>query len=447
MNKSNRNNINEAGQIIYLVAIGIVLLFGFLGLAVDGGRLYSENRRAQHAADNAAMTGALYIGQNYQTLEDQQASGVAAVCNAGILCISNKTGKIALESAGFHISDYLVDYNIVAHPSPYSGIEYVDIEVVLEVEIDPYFAKVFTDQPLRTKVVSVARVYPSQNFAFGYSMISTKRDICEGIKISGSVDILLAAGGVHSNSSDPDCDAIWIKGGHNTSVTINGPFTGSSTLGLDGNPDLIPTLPYEIIPPVTLPAITPPECNDPVPVSSIEDAVTGKLTFYPGNHSSIEIERPGDIIFEPGIYCVHGGMKILGGTFYGDGVLFYIVDGDVDFSANAEIHITAPTGGVSDIHGRTIYDGLVIYSNPETLGTVVIQGNADSEFSGTVFAPGEPPLPQPKCKFIGDGVGVSINYGIQMICSTIEVNGNATLNFSFSDELLYSPPPLLNLLH
>jgi hypothetical protein len=426
-----------------------VLLFGFLGLAVDGGRLYSENRRAQHAADNAAMTGALYIGKNYQILESQDESASRDCSGGGILCLSQRTGEIALGSAGFLVSDYLVGYDIVVQPSPYGGIKYVDVSVDLEVEIDPYFAKVFTDQPLRTKVFSEARVYPTQNFAFGYSMISTSETICDGITIEGSSTTILQAGGLHSNTADPNCDAVRIQGATGILVDITGPFTGSSTLGTIGNPVVTSTDPYiGDLPPFTLPDITPPECVDP-PLSHTDDGA-GTLTYYPGNQYDMSFESSGTIInFEPGIYCVHGGMKILGGTFYGPGVLFYIVSGDVDISANAELHVSAPTGGVSDINGKTIYDGLLIYSNPETTGKIFIAGNAGSEMSGTIYAPGPPPVPQPKCEIIGDSVteGDSISLGLQLICSTIKVSGNGSLNLSFNEDLLYSPPPVLGLLH
>jgi uncharacterized membrane protein len=51
-----------------LVALALVVVFGFAALAVDGGRSYSEKRRAQNAADAAAYAAAMAAaeGQNWR---------------------------------------------------------------------------------------------------------------------------------------------------------------------------------------------------------------------------------------------------------------------------------------------------------------------------------------------------------------------------------------------
>ena len=49
---------SEHGQTIVLIGLALVVLFGFAALAVDGGRLYAEQRRAQNAADAAAYAAA-----------------------------------------------------------------------------------------------------------------------------------------------------------------------------------------------------------------------------------------------------------------------------------------------------------------------------------------------------------------------------------------------------
>jgi len=59
---------SEQGQAIVLVALALVVVFGFAALAVDGGRSYSEKRRAQNAADAAAYAAAMAAaeGQNWR---------------------------------------------------------------------------------------------------------------------------------------------------------------------------------------------------------------------------------------------------------------------------------------------------------------------------------------------------------------------------------------------
>ncbi len=46
------------GQVLVVVALGLVALVAFVGLAVDGGNLYSQRRAMQNAADAGALAGA-----------------------------------------------------------------------------------------------------------------------------------------------------------------------------------------------------------------------------------------------------------------------------------------------------------------------------------------------------------------------------------------------------
>src|SRR5207248_3899073 len=64
----------ERGQAIVFVALMIVVLIGFIGLAVDGGRLYWERRILQNSVDAAALA----ASDNYQDSQSISASMHAA---------------------------------------------------------------------------------------------------------------------------------------------------------------------------------------------------------------------------------------------------------------------------------------------------------------------------------------------------------------------------------
>jgi uncharacterized membrane protein len=49
----------EKGQALVLIVLAIVGLLGFAALALDGGMLLSERRRAQNAADAGVLAAAL----------------------------------------------------------------------------------------------------------------------------------------------------------------------------------------------------------------------------------------------------------------------------------------------------------------------------------------------------------------------------------------------------
>jgi len=61
--KATQHNNGERGQVIVLLALLMIVLLGFAGLAIDGGNVLTQRRRAQNAADNAALSYALKRNQ------------------------------------------------------------------------------------------------------------------------------------------------------------------------------------------------------------------------------------------------------------------------------------------------------------------------------------------------------------------------------------------------
>jgi uncharacterized membrane protein len=54
-------NLSEKGQAIVMVAFAVIGLVAFVALAIDGGRVFSDKRHAQNAADSAALAVALAL--------------------------------------------------------------------------------------------------------------------------------------------------------------------------------------------------------------------------------------------------------------------------------------------------------------------------------------------------------------------------------------------------
>ncbi len=52
----------EGGQAIVIMVFAIIAMAALVGLAVDGGHLYTLRRQAQNAADAAALAGARHLG-------------------------------------------------------------------------------------------------------------------------------------------------------------------------------------------------------------------------------------------------------------------------------------------------------------------------------------------------------------------------------------------------
>jgi Flp pilus assembly protein TadG len=67
------------GQVIVIVALIIVVLFGFLGLAIDGGRAYLDRRGLQAAVDGAALAAAYkYMNTTNYSQAEQAATSLYA---------------------------------------------------------------------------------------------------------------------------------------------------------------------------------------------------------------------------------------------------------------------------------------------------------------------------------------------------------------------------------
>ena len=65
----------QAGQAIVLVTLVLVVLFGFLGLALDGGRGYLDRRGMQASVDAAALAAAYnYMNTTDYALAEQAAT-------------------------------------------------------------------------------------------------------------------------------------------------------------------------------------------------------------------------------------------------------------------------------------------------------------------------------------------------------------------------------------
>lgn len=125
----------EAGQLMIIVALGMVVLFGFAAVAVDLGNAYSQRRLAQNAADAAAMaairmvrTGSSATGASTVY---QEITNVAALNGSAQVDPAN---TIYLDSNG----------NSLGPVNSYSGSldDVAGVQVRTEIRYKTYFASV-----------------------------------------------------------------------------------------------------------------------------------------------------------------------------------------------------------------------------------------------------------------------------------------------------------------
>jgi Flp pilus assembly protein TadG len=73
---------SEKGQSIVIVAAAMIGLLALTGLAIDGGNLFWQRRRAQNAADAGAMAGTRVLAQIIATCQDGDSTDDAQIAQA-----------------------------------------------------------------------------------------------------------------------------------------------------------------------------------------------------------------------------------------------------------------------------------------------------------------------------------------------------------------------------
>ena len=387
----------ERGQALILIVFAMVALIGITGLAVDGGNAYAERRRAQNAADTTAIDAALGKIRNGNLYNE----GLARAASNGY---TDGDPGVASTNADINVEIYNPPTN-----GAYAGqSEYV--QVVITATIPTYFGRIVGISEITNKVQAVARAKPAVilPIAFGNAIVSLNPSDCKALTYQGHANTILTGGGLYVNSSCADkaffnnsnagsltAPCLQAVGGiEYTTGSVNVPsnciISGASTL---------------------------PEMVYPNPTCSGAATVNGS-NMSPGNYSG-QFPPNGVTHLEPGIYCVDGNFRLNGGdTLTGSDVVIVMETGDVTINGGATVQLDAPDSGP--------YEDLLIYMPEDNHGTVTINGDSTSSFSGTILAPGS------DIKI--DGTGGATGFNSQVIGWNVDISGTSAMNIFYSDQ-------------
>jgi Flp pilus assembly protein TadG len=442
---------SEKGQALILIAFGIVALIGFTALAVDGGRVFSDRRHAQNAADTSALAAALAEIRNDPT--GYEARGLERAASNGYSNDSDSTVTVDFCDAVAG-SDPCTDLPAGADPS-----EYIRVKITSDVPMT--FARVLGRPFVTNRVEAITRVQGSLSSPIlgGAAMVALRPD-GTGFTASGNGQIDVNGSGIFSNSTDP-C-SMRFNGTADVYVDTDfetaAPGTICSTGGIDlhGPTSSGPQVPY----PPTQYNIPPPSIT-----CSGNTTVSGN-TLAPGNHPGMNLHD--DITLLPGNHCFNGTFKVTGGIitandvnilitsgafdinggsfncsnmlFYSNGgsgmqfngngeanctgVTFYLGTGGLIWNGNFENHFSAPTSGT--------YKGLLVYLPYGNTSAVSLNGTADSEFTGSIIGISAP--------ITVHGNSGSDGYHTMIIGYDITVTGNSNTTINFDPDEQYIPP-------
>ncbi len=406
MNKTIRHGNIERGQAIILIVFAIIGLIGMAALVIDGGNAYLERRKTQNAADAAALAGALARIEGGSWRE-------AALASA----LDNGYDNNGISNT--------VELNTPPVSGPYSNDpEY--LQVIVTSHLDTFFGPVVGIRRITVSSQAITQTRPAQygQMFDGYALVSlAPHSQCNkkrGFWIHDEASILFYGGGLYVNSDNPTCAYMQEGDGSIRMMEENLPF--SIVGGADiQNPSL--HTPY---PPQTgaIPMSYPPPYQMPkAGCGSRMAEVVGEegAAMTPGNWDD-DFPPEGVIHLEPGVYCIGGDVLVESGEkLEGDKVVLVVEHGSLTFRGGASIKLNAPRNG--DLKGLLIYMPL---GNDNRL---VLNGNFESEFKGTILAP--------SAAVLLNGLDTERGYKSQIIGYTFEVKGNDAISIKYEDDQNY----------
>ena len=131
----------------------------------------------------------------------------------------------------------------------------------------------------------------------------------------------------------------------------------------------------------------PKQVNTPVTVD-----VAAPNCSDPAAHQMNGKDFKGEVNLEPGLYCIKGDVTMnAGDVVKGADVTLYFMDGKVTINGGATVQLSAPSG--KDVSPALKNILFYVPSKVDNKGNVsgaavTINGNSDSYFTGTIYAPG-----------------------------------------------------------
>ena len=420
-----RSYRRNRGIAVLWAAATLFMLILFMGIAVDGARVYFAANQLQNAADAAALAGARVVRI------DQDAARQQAKYIGGLNYCFNNSVALELNSENLPQGDIVAgkffydERGFVPLQDMPSGMPPDSLKVITKRTSTEHGAlPLFFGPIVKVNTADVSRVAIAQAIGgWGAGIIVLNCTAEPSLRVSGTSDVTVIGGGVQVNAFRVDGDPAISA----TEINVNGGAKGLSddimqytNLGAPPMPDplcpgsqcdgsvaaggCLPTPDFGTL-----------QDNKKVVVKSGETKVL-QPGYYPGG---IEITtKTGTATLQPGIYVLDGvGLNINGGNLIGDGVMFYITGtGKVDLRGNGNIQLNQNF----EIESGP-FTGMAIYQDRTNANTATIIGTDNMDINGTLY------FPRNHVELGGQGDG----FGTQLIADTLNVHGTGLLQINY----------------
>lgn len=454
---------NQKGQALILIALGIFGLVAMTALAIDGGNVFSERRRAQNAADTSALAGALekindtaidgtYVGDHHgnnngvdwyaavENLINENMQGLTGITYTYTIPTINSNG-LTLPYPGPDCKGNATPFN---HDPNY-------IQVLIHIHVDTYLARVVGINQLDSCVDSIARAKPPyvSSIMVGNAIVALAPHECQAVMYQGTADTVLVNGGIFVNSDNQaGCTngAFFSKSG---SGELTAPFlntVGWNEIGNAANLNITSVTQYQ----TQLAQAYPPDFMLPDPTVDCGPRGTNSLVVHgnrigpaPGEFAGNwegAFPPAGVTYLDQGLYCIYGDPQgfVLRkqDSLFGNNVTLAVMTGKVDWTGSS------PTDAVQDAVALYApqapsdcatnprppcyyaYNGLLIYLPMSNPSSVTINGNSHWYLEGTILAPAS------LVTISGTEDGFSLSS--QIIAYQVKLTGGASVNLTYN---------------
>ena len=413
------------GVTLIWVAIVLVVLVGFLGLAFDWGYAYYTTQKLQNAADAAALAGAQRVWESHAYARDaamefsseNEAGGTAVILDEN--ADNTTTGDIVVgiydkDTREFSPSEDRTKANAV----------HVDAKRTDDSPNGPLplvWGGLFgnSNTKFHRWAIAVADGGPHQA-----DIIALNKTDKQSFYLAGNSVLDLGDGVVQVDSANL------------TGAT----FQGSSFTLIAGSVDMVAT-DYttrgnpqldDVYLNTEQPNIDDPYASIPEPVRGtpmVPNKITGIGTFNPGYYTrGLNLNNGDNVFLNPGVYILDNGFTVRGhATLTGYGVMIFIRTGAIDQgTGTADIHLTPPTSG--PYAGIQFFQSRSNTNDARFNGDGVLTGSATDDPSTPTdeTTAGAGMIYIPKAKVYLNGNGEMTFNGL--IADKIEINGFGRVN-------------------
>jgi Flp pilus assembly protein TadG len=429
------------GAIAVWVAICLALLLGVAALAVDGGLLMVDRRRAQEAADAAALAAAVDLALNYGSVTAANPTGgTSAVTDGQAVGNANFPGASSVQVNIPPTSGNFTD------TSKYLGY----VEVIVTYQQKRAFSAIFGSGDVTVTARAVAHGAYGSSFVnilvldSGASGALTLGGTGTQISVPGTIIVdsnsskaLTGNGGATAVSGS----GISVDGGIDKNANVYSPVSGSTTdvLANDGQYIDDPLGPRGVnlaVPStsgMTVWSTTTLQVKNGQNLTLKAGIYQGGINIQAGGQATLVPDSNGNNIF----YLEGGGLSMNSpsSSLTGTGVMIY--NGETNGATNAPssvgpinissgvVQLSAPTTGT--------YTGISIFQDRNATAQLTLTGGGGTNVTGAIYAAGAP------AKIAG---GSNIVPGAAFITNTLTIQGGSA--FTLPQSTILAPNPAVH---